>query len=242
VLGLKPPDSQAGPRQSRDSSYLSDGVTSWPTLRDRVGAGQEPDANDRQVRTFGADRDFAGALTPTYTSSRTQPTCEGVHVKVYTDKRRDPAEWRLSHFSMIRRCGIIISGTVLCLKRIVRKGGLLSGHHAHASAATPVAASAATATAASAATAAAARAAAWPDPSSQVVPNSYAHPCHSCAGHRSRGWWRLGSTRRTRRRRGGTWRAGRFQQPDGRFARCKIWPNAGTQRPGLRCGISHGTR
>jgi hypothetical protein len=57
-LGLPGP----GPRQSRDSSYLSDGVMSWPTLRDRVGAGQEPDANDRQVRTFGADRDFAGAL------------------------------------------------------------------------------------------------------------------------------------------------------------------------------------
>jgi hypothetical protein len=34
---------------------LSDGLTSWPTLRDRVGPSQEPDANDRQVRTFGAN-------------------------------------------------------------------------------------------------------------------------------------------------------------------------------------------
>ena len=35
---------------------------------DRVGPGQEPAANDRQVRTFGADRDFAGALDRAYAS------------------------------------------------------------------------------------------------------------------------------------------------------------------------------
>jgi len=62
-----PPRPRAGcPGQSPGKvairPYLSDGLTSWPALRDRVGPGQEPDANDRQVRTFGADRDFAGAL------------------------------------------------------------------------------------------------------------------------------------------------------------------------------------
>jgi hypothetical protein len=53
---------EAGPRQSRDSSLLSDGPTRGPAPRDRVGPGREPDSSDRHVRTFGADRDFAGAL------------------------------------------------------------------------------------------------------------------------------------------------------------------------------------
>jgi hypothetical protein len=33
-----------------------------PALRDRVDPGREPASSDRHIRTFGADRDFAGAL------------------------------------------------------------------------------------------------------------------------------------------------------------------------------------
>src|SRR6266545_4784683 len=34
-----------------------------PAPRDCVGPGREPDSSDRHGRTYGADRDFAGALT-----------------------------------------------------------------------------------------------------------------------------------------------------------------------------------
>jgi hypothetical protein len=34
-----------------------------PAPRDHVGPGREPGTSDRHVRTFGADRDFAGALS-----------------------------------------------------------------------------------------------------------------------------------------------------------------------------------
>src|SRR6266540_4680377 len=33
-----------------------------PAPRDCVGPGREPDSSDRHGRTYGADRDFAGAL------------------------------------------------------------------------------------------------------------------------------------------------------------------------------------
>jgi hypothetical protein len=61
-LEVSPQRHHQGPGKVAIRPYLSDGLTSWPALRDRVGPSQEPDANDRQVRTFGADRDFAGAL------------------------------------------------------------------------------------------------------------------------------------------------------------------------------------
>jgi hypothetical protein len=38
-------------------------VVGWASW-DRVGLGREPDSSERRVRTFGADRDFAGALHP----------------------------------------------------------------------------------------------------------------------------------------------------------------------------------
>jgi hypothetical protein len=33
-----------------------------PASRDRVGPGREPESSDGHIQTFGADRDFAGAL------------------------------------------------------------------------------------------------------------------------------------------------------------------------------------
>src|SRR6266498_2147786 len=39
-----------------------------PAPRDCVGPGREPDSSDRHGRTYGADRDFAGALAPPRTS------------------------------------------------------------------------------------------------------------------------------------------------------------------------------
>src|SRR6266536_2038207 len=54
--------SRQGPGKVAIRPHLSDDPRRGPAPHDRVDPGREPDSSDRHVRTFGADRDFAGAL------------------------------------------------------------------------------------------------------------------------------------------------------------------------------------